>query len=474
MNDVYIMQGDQYLLPFTLRTRDGTIISDQMVKTVVLNLGTLSRKYPGDVTYKDGRWYFPLKQRQTLAMHGAVEPQARVEFPNETVFGGSGDPIDVQRALNRGVIGVGGKRDRPNGGSVSRQSDAGEVLVIISAASVELAPYTLPVATETVLGGVKAIPKTDEMTESVGVDADGKLWYKPGSGGGGATNAKEVFFDEDLVFTEPFGRYKPGPDGLVTVPAKDDSLYAVMMGAFSEDKTPTVTQPSLQVTSATARPYEVGTSVQPRYSAVFNAGHYEYGPEPTGVQVSALSATNNATSETLETASGTFTEYTVADGAAYRISVQVKYTGGEVPMTVQQHPYPDGQISAGTKSAATGVITGYRNAFYGTFADKRTELDSGSIRGLSQKSGKALTNGATFTVTVPVGAESVVIAYPATLRSVTSIKDVNGMNVDITAAFVQSTLDVQGAEGYMAIAYRVYRLDFAKPNDTANRYTVTI
>lgn len=474
MDDVYIMQGDQYLLPFTLRTRDGTIITDQMVKTVVLNLGTLSRKYPGDVTYRDGRWYFPLKQRQTLAMHGAVEPQARVEFPNETVFGGSGDPVDVQKALNRGVIGGGSSRSRPNGGSVSRQKDAGEVLVIISAASVELAPYTLPVATDTVLGGVKAAPRTKDMTGEVGVDADGKLWYKPGSGGGGATSVKEVFFDEDLVFTEPFGRYKPGPDGLVTIPAKDDSLYDVMMDAFSEDKTPTVTQPSLQVTSATAKAYEVGTSVRPAYSAVFNEGHYEYGPDPTGVTVEAWSAANNATSETLDAASGAFAEYIVPDGAAYRISVQARYTGGEIPLTVQKHPYPDGQIAGGTKSAATGTITGYRNAFYGTFADKSTELSSASIRALQQRSGKALTNGAAFSVNVPLGAESVVIAYPATLRAVTSIKDVNGLNADITSAFTESTINVEGADGYLAIAYRVYRIDFARPNDTANRYTVTV
>ena len=474
MDDVYIMQGDQYLLPFTLRTRDGTIISDQMVKTVVLNLGTLSRKYPGDVTYKDGRWYFPLKQRQTLAMHGAVEPQARVEFPNETVFGGSGDPIDVQRALNRGVIGGGGSRDRPNGGSVSQQKDAGEVLVIISAASVELEPYTLPIATEQTLGGVRAAPKTDEMTEAVGVDEDGKLWYKPGSGGGGATNAKEVFFDEDLVLTEPFGRYKPGADGTVTVPAKDDSLYNVVMDAFSEDKTPTVTQPSLQVTSATARAYEVGTSVSPAYSAVFNAGHYEYKPDQTGVTVTAWSAENNATSQTLDTAAGTFAAYIVPDGAAYRISVQAQYTDGEIPMTVLGKPYPEGQIRGGTKSAVTGAITGYRNAFYGTFADKSTPLASDSIRALQQKSGKALTNGTVFTVNVPVGAESVVIAYPATLRAVTRIQDVNGLNADITSAFTESSVNVEGAGGYLPIAYRVYRIDFAKPNDTANRYTVTV
>lgn len=39
--------------------------------------------------------------------------------------------------------------------------------------------YELPVASSTVLGGVKPVPKTTEMTESVGVDEFGHLWVLP-------------------------------------------------------------------------------------------------------------------------------------------------------------------------------------------------------------------------------------------------------------------------------------------------------
>lgn len=45
--------------------------------------------------------------------------------------------------------------------------------------------YTLPAASSTVLGGVKAVAKTNAMTKEVGIDAGGKLWSEPGSGGGG-------------------------------------------------------------------------------------------------------------------------------------------------------------------------------------------------------------------------------------------------------------------------------------------------
>ena len=40
--------------------------------------------------------------------------------------------------------------------------------------------YELPIASPTTLGGVKPVAKTDEMTQAVGVDADGKLWALPG------------------------------------------------------------------------------------------------------------------------------------------------------------------------------------------------------------------------------------------------------------------------------------------------------
>ena len=41
--------------------------------------------------------------------------------------------------------------------------------------------YTLPVATPTMLGGVKPVKKTESMTQDVGIDSDGKLFTKPSS-----------------------------------------------------------------------------------------------------------------------------------------------------------------------------------------------------------------------------------------------------------------------------------------------------
>lgn len=614
---VSMTQGDKYAVPFMLQALDGTLITPDIVKTVVLNLGSLSRQYPGNVTYENGKWMMPLTQKQTFAMRGYVEPQARVEFSDGSIFGGSGESIDVAKALSRGIIG----KDSSTGSSVNRNTSdnsgvTGLIYIRINAAGVTVTPegtvrydiqqdlteeqkeqarknieaistesisqelgtseskipsekavsdaianagggdmlksaydpngevekaggiadyveanspvksvdgetgtvqthavktteqalsdeekhqaranigagtsnfdgsynsltdkpesYNLPVASEESLGGVKAILKTDEMTAQVGVDESGALWYKPGTGGTSETpTADEVLFTKDLVLTEQFGRYVP-VDGKVTVPAENISVQAVVLDAFSQDKNPTITQPSVSVSSSTARAYEVGTSVTPAYNGSLNPGAYEYKPKPTGVVAQSWSAVNNVTSEQIAAQSGTFAAYIVPDGANYRITLNCTYSDGEIPFTALDQEYPAGQIKGGTKSATTGAITGYRNSFYGTTTDKAATTDSAVIRGLAQKSNRAYTNGSTFSVTIPVGALRVIIAYPAILRDVTSIKDINGLNADITTAFTQATVEVEGAASYLSIPYKVYTLDFATPNDTKNTYNVTI
>ena len=52
--------------------------------------------------------------------------------------------------------------------------------------------YTLPVATAEKLGGVKAVAATEEMTEEVGIDAEGKLKVKPGGAGDGLSSEEKT------------------------------------------------------------------------------------------------------------------------------------------------------------------------------------------------------------------------------------------------------------------------------------------
>lgn len=282
---------------------------------------------------------------------------------------------------------------------------------------------------------------------------------------------EKVIFTQDMTLTETFGKYKPA-GGSVVVPSRDKSLMQVLLDAYSEDKNPTTTPPSLTLSSPQSRAYEVGTSVVPTFSNSFGTGSYTYGP-PTGVAPTSWSITNNTTSETKATSSGQFNAITIGDNTSYRITSTVNYSEGAIPFTALGAEYAAGRISAGSITKTSSAMTGYRNSFYGTLNTKPDALTSDNIRSLS-KSNRALSNGNSFTVDVPAGAMMIIIAYPATLRELTSVKDVNGMNAEILSAFTGSILPVEGANEYEAINYRVYTQSLPSANDTANKYTVTI
>ncbi len=298
----------------------------------------------------------------------------------------------------------------------------------------------------------------------------GDLPYS-GPGADFTVDAKNVMFSQDMIFTEKFGKYTPA-GGKVTVPSNNKSLLATLLDAYAEDQNPSVTQPAVSIASGDFKAYEVGTQVTPKYNATLSAGSYQFGPA-TGVVANTWSVKDNAGQvTTLDTASGTFPQLTVEDGTSYSITAVATYDAGAMPKTALGSDYPAGQIKAGSKQATKGTITGYRNSFYGTFTDAE-ELTSANIRTLS-KTNKAVTAGTVLNVSIPVGAMRVVFAYPATIREVNSVLDVNGLNAEIKSAFKSVTVSVLGANNHAGIDYRVYYLDYAKPNDAQNTYKVTI
>ena len=293
------------------------------------------------------------------------------------------------------------------------------------------------------------------------------------SGGGNveftSIDPSMIIFPNGVKTTYPIGKVElvNGIGELISIGGNLNEFFE----KFIDETPPNTIQPSVSLTFSQAKGYEVGTKVTPSYSASFNKGSYTY-DDDTGVSVSAWSVkdTNN---KILTTATGSFPELTVSDGINYKITATATHSAGIVPKTNTGNPYADGQIKAGAKSATSGALTGYRNTFYGTLTAK-TDPTSSIIRGLATKSGKALANGNSFTLNVPVGSLRVIFAYPETLRDVTSVKDVNGMNAEISSSFVKITVPVEGANGYTAISYKVYILDFAEANGTANKFTVTI
>ena len=94
------------------------------------------------------------------------------------------------------------------------------------------------------------------------------------------------------------------------------------------------------------------------------------------------------------------------------------------------------------------------------------------MRGLANKKlGPA--NGNAFNITVPVGDQYIVIAYPATLRNMTKCFYVE-QNTDLVENFKQTTISVQGANGAAGADYKVYTMGLSVPAAAALTLQVTI
>ena len=287
----------------------------------------------------------------------------------------------------------------------------------------------------------------------------------------GNYDAENVYFSNNLTYTADIGVLTVPSSGSGTITAAGKNLKEVLAGILAKEENPKTTQPSLSVKLNEAGAKEVGTSITPTYSTTFNAGSYSYGPA-TGVTATSYSI-SDTNSSTATTASGSLTAFTVEDGTNYKVSATVNYGDGAIPKTNIGNDYAKGQIKAGSTSASSSTITGYRNTFYGSVTDKSGEITSAVIRGLAGKKNGSISSGNTFKAAEAVGAMRVIIALP-TPRTCTSIKDENGLNAEALSAFTKITVSVEGANGYTAKEYNVYYKDNAAANDKANNWVVTV
>lgn len=292
----------------------------------------------------------------------------------------------------------------------------------------------------------------------------------------GKVDADKVILQNDIAMAGNYtqvGNLTKEQTKTATFATKGKSVAEALTEIFSKRLQPTITSnPAVTLTFGQAKAYEVGTTVSPTYSASLSAGSYTYGPA-TGITATSWEISDTA-GNTADTASGSFADVVVTDNTNYKITAKANYGAGAVAVdNLGATSSPEIKIAAGSATKTSGAITGYRNTFYGTVTEK-AEVTSTIIRSLSGKSNKALANGNSFTINIPVGAVRVIFAYPATLQDVSSVKDVNGLNAEIKSAFTKTTLTVAGAGADAGIEYKVYKTDFAEAVTKANSYIVTI
>lgn len=248
-------------------------------------------------------------------------------------------------------------------------------------------------------------------------------------------------------------------------------LKDILKQMLQKEMQPTVTQPSVSLTFASAKAYEVGTKITPSYSAKLNAGSYSYGPA-TGITATSWSVSATGVETPLTTATGSFPEITVTEGMNYKVTAVATHEAGADPVTNLGNPADASKkIAAGTKSATSGSITSFRSFFYGTKTTGLDSYDSAAVRALTNGNAKAEPNKQ-FNITIPAGTKQIVIAVPAA-RSLKSVINVGLSRGEVADTFVASTVDVEGANGYTAAPYKVYVFNSSTALD-ANTYEVTL
>lgn len=286
----------------------------------------------------------------------------------------------------------------------------------------------------------------------------------------GNYNAKNVYFDKNLTYTANIGVKTVPSSGSGTIAAEGKNIEEVLASILAEEKNPSKTAPTVTIgTQTNFGTFEIGTKKNLVYGATLSAGSYTYGPA-TGITAQSWEASCTGIEDKKSTASGTF-ENVVAEATPKKITVKATYNEGAIPKTNLGNPYPEGKITAGTTTADSKTLTGVRHMFYGVVKSADFTLDSAHIRSLNHEAAAKKT---ITTFGAGKDALKVVIACPAGYN-VTKVLMPSAMNADATASFVKqsATVNVEGAEGYTAVAYNVWVYQPASI-DSTETYDVTI
>ena len=294
----------------------------------------------------------------------------------------------------------------------------------------------------------------------------------------GNYNAANVFFPEDLLTTKEIGNITLTA-GQATIPAAGKNMIDVWNSIFVKaNNNFSVTQPKVTVTMNQGGVYEVGSTVTPSYTASLSAGSYQYGPATgiTATSWSVVAKNNGVDAGTLDTNQGSFDSIEVGDSTNFNITATATHDAGSIPVNNLKEEVASKQIAAGSKSGtASTAITGFRKAFYGTLNSVPESITSDMIRGLSGSSTAAVAKGSSWSMSLPVGAVYYIIAFPATIDDSTgSFKSAEQLGFDIKSSFNMTQVDVEGANGYQAVAYKVYTKEVNPARTSVDTLTITL
>ena len=278
----------------------------------------------------------------------------------------------------------------------------------------------------------------------------------------------------------------------VTFLKKGDTLHT-FFNLFMEKLEPSISRPSIsnfKITNAGAK--EVGTNITPNFSYTFNSGSYGYNTvedntsTATGITISSASLTgkNNNTAisgqtSSVTTTSGSMPSLKITDGMSYTIHLSLVHTEGRTPLYNTGEEYADGKIDSATITAKTSnIISSCRymfTLFPNEYNNETGELNRVTISNVRSEMTKTSNTSKNKSISIPVNATRVLIAYPSSWGTIKKIVD-SATGYDIVTAFTYSTIDVADLNATLSsdkCQYYLYSQELAKPLDAATTYTIS-
>ena len=364
---------------------------------------------------------------------------------------------------------------------------------------------------ERVLGTLGVAASKDDIFVVKALIADGKYSYTAYVYNGtawaamdGNYSAANVYFPSDMTITAPVGKYTQkminDNNGSIVHSAEGKNIIDALSTIWAETKDPTITPPSVSLTaSATPASAEIGTKITKlNWDGSFSSGSYEYGSKVgttkytdtgTGIGSATWSISNNIDSQTSTSQDGSFTlaanKQITIDSTSSKTYATISWSGtyGDSPRTPVNNIGGEvsGKISGATKTGTANVTaTGYRNSFYYIGTDYTTKIDSAFVRastgrGSNTKNFNVDTyakDGKTKCLTIPGGTTRIMLAVPGT-ATLSEVKDLDGMGLDVKGNFTTTNVNVEGANGFTAASYTIFEC----VNDqgiAATNYAITI
>ena len=305
----------------------------------------------------------------------------------------------------------------------------------------------------------------------------------------------ESVLESDMMLTYSFGKHSVPAGGSLNAGGTNMTMSQWIADALKKTVEPTIKRyPNAGLSAScanTGASLEIGsyiTSVS-YTGSLSEDGDYETNGKETasGIKSSDLSwkvtLGDDATTEKTTSTGSYTTNIQINSTTANTVYATVKATATlsldnvVTPVNNLGEANADVKIKGFNASGATTKdltadvkASGYRNTWYYIGTDDQFELTSANIR--SKATAKNANTTSFGTVTIPGGTKRVMFAVLGD-KTLKSVIDVDGQNLDVKANFTKETIAIEGANGFEAANYSVFH--FENPNGVAaTKYTVTI